>query len=60
LATAEASFQARSRCSCASSPVKVGMNAEPNAPPAIRLNSSSVTRLAALNESRSALVPKAR
>ena len=40
-------------------PVNIGIKAEPNAPPATRLNSSSVTRFAALKESSAALVPKA-
>jgi hypothetical protein len=57
--TPEASLQAPRRSSRVRKPVKVGINAEPSAPPAIKLNSSSVTRLAALNESSSALVPKA-
>ena len=57
--TEEASFQAPRWSSLVRKPVKVGMKAEARAPPATRLKSSSVMRLAALKESRSAEVPKA-
>ncbi len=59
LSTPDARRQAFSFSLRVSKPVNMGINAEPKAPPAVRLNSSSVTRLAALKESRSAEVPNA-
>jgi hypothetical protein len=58
LVTPEASRQAPSRSSFARKLVNIGMKADPNAPPATKLNSSSTMRLAALNESNWAEVPK--
>jgi len=59
LTTPEASLQAPFWSLRVKKPVNIGINAEPSAPPAVRLKSSSVTRLAALKESRDTLVPKA-
>ena len=59
LLTAEANCQASRFFSLVSSSVKVGIKADPNAPPATRLKSVSATRLAALKASISRLVPKA-
>ena len=55
-----ASFHAPSRSSLARNPVKVGTKAEASAPPAIRLKSTSGMVMAALKESISMPVPKAR
>jgi hypothetical protein len=55
----EASFQAFWRFSFTSKLVNVGIKAEPSAPPATRLKSVSESRLAAINASIGAEVPKA-
>ncbi len=60
LAIEAARRQAPASSSRARKVAKVGMKADASAPPAIRLNRISVSRLAALNASSSGFVPNAR
>ena len=57
LPMAEASLQAEFRSPLVNNPVKVGMKADPSAPPAMSRNKVSETRLAARKASISACVP---